>query len=62
MFASHWHAIAILITTNVFVFIFMPRCTVHHRHTVLRSCVGASVRLSRCVGLSNFAYLHERRS
>ena len=31
--------------------IFMPRCTVHRRHMIVRLCVGARV------GLSDFAYL-----
>ena len=33
----------------------MPRCTMHRRHTVVRSCVGPSV--PRFVGSSDFAYL-----
>ena len=36
----------------------MPRCTVHRRHTVVRSCVGLSV--PRFLGMSDFAYLRER--
>ena len=46
--------------------IVMPRCTVHRRHTVVRSCVGLSVprflgfSVSRFLGLSDFAYLCER--
>ena len=34
----------------------MPRCTVHRRHTVVRSCVGPSVR--RFVGSSVRQILH----
>ena len=36
----------------------MPQCTVHRRHTVVRSCVGSSVR--QFVGLSDLAFLCER--
>ena len=36
----------------------MPRCTVHRRHTVVRSCVGLSV--PRFLGMPDFAYLRER--
>ena len=41
----------------------MPRCTMHRRHTVVRSCVGPSV--PRFLGLSvprlsDLAYLRER--
>ena len=34
----------------------MPRCTVHRRHTVVRSCVGFSV--SRFLGFSVCQILH----
>ena len=47
-----------IITSIINVVIFMPRCTVHRRHTVVRSCVGLSV--PRFLGLSDFAYLCER--
>ena len=33
--------------------IFMPRCMMHRRHTVVRLCVGSSVR--RFVGPSDLA-------
>ena len=44
----------------------MPRCTVHRRHTVVRSCVGSSVprflgfSVSRFLGPSDLVYLCER--
>ena len=47
-----------MIVTEKQINIIMPRCTVHRRHTVVRSCVGLSV--PRFLGLSDFAYLCER--
>ena len=36
----------------------MPRCTMHCRHTVVRSCVGPSV--PQFLGPSDLAYLCDR--
>ena len=38
----------------------MPRCTMHRRHTVVRSCVGLSV--CRFVGLSVCRFVGSRPS
>ena len=67
-FRRHDHLVSVLfgdslshsynITFSMFLDLVMPRCTMHRRHMVVRSCVGPSV--PRFVGSSDFAYLCKR--
>ena len=47
-----WSSVRVVCLANI----IMPRCTMHRRHTVVRSCVGLSV--CRFIGLSVCQMLH----